>query len=60
MANTYEDLINDAFYAVNITSELAKLSGFISDNAHVMNVITSTSPELPDSPSLKEALAGPE
>ena len=58
--NTYEDFVNGAFYAVDMTSDLAELSRFTSDDAHLTNVITSTSPELPDSPSLREALARPE
>ena len=54
--DAYEDFVNGAFYAVDMTSDLAELSRFTSDDAHLTNVITSTSPELPDSPSLREAL----
>ena len=60
VANAYEDIVNDVFYAVDMASELAKFQGLISDDVHLTNIITSTSPELPDSPSLKEALARPE
>ena len=60
VANAYEDLINNVLYTVNASLELTKLSGIISDDAHIANTITSTLPELPDSPSLKEVLAGPE
>ena len=60
VANAHEDIVNDVFYAVDMALELAEFQGLISDDVHLANIITSTLPELPDSPSLKEALAGPE
>ena len=54
-------MVNDVFYAVKMPPEVADLHGLITDNAHIANILASTSPELPDLPSLKEAaLAGPE
>ncbi len=56
IANAYEDLINGVTPAPN----LADLDDLVLDHTHLANTIDQSSLELPDAPSFREAMAGPE
>ncbi len=55
--NAYKDLQNDGPSA-NIATCHDNISGLIHDSAHVTSEITSLDTDLPDAPTLCEALAG--
>ena len=57
IANAYEDLINDALFANAIAPDLVRLA--LSD-AHLTDSLGQIDASLPDAPSLREALSGPE
>ena len=60
IANAYEDRVNNALFNDSMKEELAEIYDFISNDAHLVNALILTDPNLPNSPSVKEALAGPE
>ncbi len=55
--NAYEDLINGTLPENAVMSAIA---GLVLDDAHLMNTAGQTNLDLPDAPSLHEALASPE
>ena len=57
IANAYEDLINGTLLENTVTPAIA---GLVPDDTHLTNATNQADPNLPDSPSLCEALAGPE
>ena len=60
IANAYEDHLNGIPVANLVTSDLEDLTEFIVDNAHLVNPIVTEDVDLPDAPSICEALLGPE
>ena len=56
IVNAYEDLIN----GVTSVNDATNLDDLVLDNAHLANAVSQTNLDLPDSPSLSEAMAGPE
>ena len=60
VANAYEDRVNNALFAESTRAHHVDICDFITNDVHVANIVILTDPELPNSPSVKEALAGPE
>ena len=54
MANAYEDCVNDA--ANVIMDDLNDIAEFILDRAHIADDTITRDTDLPDAPSLQEAL----
>ncbi len=55
--NAYEDLINGTFFENAVPPAIASL---VLDDAHLTSTSNQTHLDLPDAPSLCEALASPE
>ena len=60
IANAYEDQLNGIPVANLVTSDFEDLTEFIIDNAHLANPVTTEDLDLPDAPSLCEAMSSPE
>ena len=58
MANAYKDRVNNA--ANVVTDDLDDIAEFVLDRAHIADDTITRDTDLPDAPSLWEALAGPE
>ena len=60
IANVYEDRLNGILVANLVTSNLEDLTKFIVNDTHLVNPIVTKDVDLPDAPSVCEALSGPE
>ena len=58
--NAYEDLLNDLPVANLVSPDLEDFADFVLDEAHLANPIISEDANLPNAPTFKEAMTGPE